>query len=188
MPDRVYIKKASLQDAERIEALAREIWIQHYAPMIGEEQVNYMLVNFQSAKAIVQQILSGTIYYIAYDGNIACGYSAIKADPKGLFLSKLYVMEAYRGLGIARMMVDMIRAYAIEAGISRIWLTCNKNNAGSLSAYQQLGFSIVGESVVDIGEGFVMDDYVLEMHPNCSSLLTRFSKAITRLFATNKPT
>ena len=188
MPDRVYIKKASLQDAERLEALAKEIWTQHYAPMIGEDQVNYMLVNFQSARAIAQQILSGTLYYIAYDGNIPCGYSAITPDPNGLFLSKLYVKEDYRGCGIARMMMQSIRTFALESGMNRIWLTCNKNNTGSLCAYQQLGFTIVDEAVVDIGQGFIMDDYVLEMHPNSLSLPSRLKKAIARLFSIRKTT
>ena len=38
----------------------------------------------------------------------------------------------------------------------------NKNNTKTLDIYKHLGFEIVREEVTDIGEGYVMDDYVLE--------------------------
>ena len=47
-------------------------------------------------------------------------------------------------------------------GLDKIWLTCNKNNTKTLDIYKHLGFEIVREEVTDIGEGYVMDDYVLE--------------------------
>lgn len=181
MPDQFHIERAVPQDAAVIEALAREIWSEHYTAIIGEEQVSYMLETFQSAKAIAQQILSGTVYYISFDGKIPCGYSAIKPDQKGLFLSKLYVKDSHREQGVARMMLNAIRNYAKEANIDCIWLTCNKNNTGSLLAYEHLGFSIVGESVTDIGHGFKMDDYVLQIQPKEPE--NRFKEAVRRLLS-----
>lgn len=181
MPDKFHIERATPQDASIIETLAKEIWTAHYTTMIGEDQVNYMLETFQSAKAIAQQIISGTIYYISFDGKIPCGYSAIKPDQKGLFLSKLYVKDSHRERGVARMMLEAIRQYAKDANVDCIWLTCNKNNTGSLHAYERLGFSIVGESVTDIGQGFQMDDYVLQIIPQETE--NRFKQAIKRLLS-----
>lgn len=146
---------------ETIERLAKEIWTQHYTPIIGRAQVDYMLGRFQSQSAIRQDIANGCVYFIAYGDGLACGYCAIKPD-NGLFLSKLYVMQACRGNGIARAMMRCVHACAEQNHAARIWLTCNKHNHASLCAYRRLGFTQTGACVTDIGGGFVMDDFILE--------------------------
>jgi hypothetical protein len=40
-------------------------------------------------------------------------------------------------------------------------LTVNKRNAKAMAAYQRNGFTLTESVVVDIGGGFVMDDYVM---------------------------
>jgi diamine N-acetyltransferase len=39
--------------------LAREIWVQHFTPIIGDAQVEYMLHKFQSSEAIASQLGEG---------------------------------------------------------------------------------------------------------------------------------
>lgn len=163
MPESIsLITASSTEDIQTVETLAREIWIQHYTPIIGAEQVSYMLQHFQSSGAIEADIAKGYIYSIAYVGGNPCGYSAVRLDPDGLFLSKLYVREAARGQGIAQAMLRAAEAAAHTAGASRIWLTCNKYNTASLAAYERMGFTRTAEIVTDIGNGFAMDDYVME--------------------------
>lgn len=163
MPEDITIKAASsTEDIQTIATLAREIWTQHYTPIIGAEQVAYMLDHFQSRSAIETDIAKGCVYSLAYSGSEPFGYSAVRLDEDGLFLSKLYVREAARGLGIARAMLNAAEAAARKAGAVRIWLTCNKYNTGSLAAYERLGFVRISDIVTDIGNGYVMDDYVME--------------------------
>ena len=51
------IKIVSNKDQiKAIEALAYEIWYEHYQPIIGTSQVAYMLKKFQSLEAIDEQI------------------------------------------------------------------------------------------------------------------------------------
>ena len=38
-------------------------------------------------------------------------------------------------------------------------IAVNKDNADSIAFYRRVGFGIAGSSVMDIGGGFVMDDY-----------------------------
>jgi GNAT superfamily N-acetyltransferase len=149
------------EDIQTTVRLAREIWTQHYLPIIGREQVDYMLLKYQSYEAIGRQIAEGYVYYLAYDGDIPCGYSSIKED-RGVFLSKFYVKDSFRGRGMGKAMIGTIQDYAKEKRLGRIWLTCNKYNSRSLEIYKKLGFSIINSIVTDIGNGFVMDDYVLE--------------------------
>ncbi len=158
----IMIKTADVADAPLLEALAKEIWTQHYADINTLEQISYMLERFQSAEAIVQDMQSGAVYDIAYANGEPCGYSAAVPDETGLFLSKLYVRQSCRGLGIARAMVSRIVHRAQETGAGRVWLKCNKYNTNSLAAYERLGFTVAYPCVTDIGNGFVMDDYVLE--------------------------
>jgi ribosomal protein S18 acetylase RimI-like enzyme len=145
-----------------LKRFAREIWTQHYTPIIGKAQVEYMLDQFQSRKAIAADIASGYVYSLAYAGGQACGYSAVRFDPDALFLSKLYVSETFRGRGIARALLRAAEETARKRGLACIRLICNKHNASSLAAYARMGFSRVADVVTDIGGGFVMDDYVME--------------------------
>lgn len=161
MPD-ISIKTANVSDAPLLEALAKEIWTQHYADIITMEQISYMLDNFQSAEAILQDMQNGAVYDIAYADGEPCGYCAAVPDETGLFLSKLYVRQSCRGQGIARALVSLIGERAKEIGAGRIWLKCNKYNTNSLAAYERLGFCVAYPCVTDIGNGFIMDDYALE--------------------------
>jgi RimJ/RimL family protein N-acetyltransferase len=88
--------------------------------------------------------------------------TAVNPD-NDVFLSKFYVRQSARGCGVGRAMLNRILAFARAHDAGRIWLSCNKHNAISLAAYEKLGFNITGDVVTDIGGGFVMDDFVLEM-------------------------
>ena len=159
----LFIKQAAgSADIKTIETLAKEIWTQHYTPIIGTEQVVFMLKNIQSEQAIISDIDSGQVYDIVYYSDIPCAYSAYKLDNNTIFLSKFYVKQNHRGKGIAREMLKRIEAYAHKHKSVRVWLKCNKYNTDSISAYKKLGFSVAEACITDIGDGFIMDDYVLE--------------------------
>lgn len=86
------------KDYKIIEHLAHTIWHEHYVPIIGKAQVEYMLDTFQSETAILKQIHDeGLEYFILTFNKIPAGYIAFKKEDKHLFLSKLYVLEAFRG-------------------------------------------------------------------------------------------
>jgi ribosomal protein S18 acetylase RimI-like enzyme len=144
--------------------LAKGIWTEHFTAIIGADQVAYMLDNIQSANAITDQIQNrGYVYYLIEEGQQAIGYCAIVQEEDALFLSKLYIQKAMRGRGVARKTVDFLKTIAVERNIGRIWLTVNKGNAGPIAAYEKLGFVNTGSVVQDIGGGFVMDDYKMEL-------------------------
>ena len=148
----------SREQIAAVAALAREIWTQHYVPIIGAAQVEYMLAKFQSAEAIARQIAAeGYEYYLAP----GAGYLALVPDParNSVMLSKLYVREKRRGTGMGRAMVEFAAKRAAELGGTELWLTVNKRNAGSIAFYGKMGFRKMDALVTDIGGGFVMDDW-----------------------------
>jgi len=148
-------------DFARIARLADIIWREHYTPIIGKAQVAYMLEHFQSAEAIAGQVADGMVYFLIREGNGPLGYLAIQKRGQELFLSKIYLLSEYRGLGIGKKAMDFIVEKAREFGCDRIALTVNKNNDLTIKAYAKMGFENKGALVTDIGGGFVMDDYLM---------------------------
>lgn len=147
-------------------ALAAEIWNEYYAELLGSAQIAYMLDRFQSEEAIRQEEEDGyrTFWILEESSETPAGYFMIREnEPEGkLFLSKLYVRAASRGKGLSRPVFDLLRRLAQEAGLHTLWLTVNKGNA-TLGLYKKYGLRITDSVVTDIGGGYVMDDYIMEM-------------------------
>lgn len=150
---------SSEKDFSKIETLAREIWEEHYTPIIGEKQVAYMLDKFQSAKAMQEQLEEGYEYFMIRDGETRVGYLAFKEESAGLFLSKVYVHSSGRGKGFGKAAIEFVKSEVKKRGLKQIRLTVNKYNHNSIAAYLKMGFEKTQELVMDIGEGYVMDDY-----------------------------
>ena len=149
----------SLSDYKLIEHLANIIGREHYTPIIGEDQVHYMLQKFQTAEVFESQVASGMTYKILWEEKTAIGYCAYEKRENILFLSKIYVEKSFRGKGIGKVTVQHIVDQAKTLGCNKIELTVNKNNTNSIAVYLKMGFRNVAAVVQDIGNGFVMDDY-----------------------------
>lgn len=156
----------SAADVDDIARLAREIWTEHYTPIIGPEQVEYMLDTFQSADVIAQQMAGGVAYFLI-TGRTPAGYLAVEVRGELLFLSKIYLRRALRGRRVGAAAIEFVVGLARERRCRAIELTVNRNNAVAIAVYERRGFRRAGERVTDIGRGFVMDDYVyrLEVGP-----------------------
>ncbi|MGD2180300.1 GNAT family N-acetyltransferase [Lusitaniella coriacea] len=150
-------------DIDIVSSLAGEIWREHYISIIGSAQVEYMLQEFQSVEAISKQIAEGYKYFVISSDGIDCGYSSAKILDREIFLSKLYVKATFRGKGLGR---EALKFIEFRFNPEVIRLTVNKNNTNSIAAYKKMGFEIVDEVVKDIGNGFVMDDFVLKKWVN----------------------
>lgn len=145
-----------------IESLAHTIWHEHYTPIIGKDQVEYMLHTFQSAMAISQQIEHGTRYFISEVQGEPIGYMGIDINHNALFLSKIYLISSKRSKGYGKKMIHFLEVLAKEHQCKTIALTVNKYNSESIMMYEKVGFRKCGTTVKKIGEGFVMDDYNME--------------------------
>jgi len=153
--------------ADLVAGLAKTIWYDHYSPIIGKDQVDYMLGKYQTSKAIQTQMeQEGNFYYLIHYEFVPVGYIGIIEKNHELFLSKLYVLSSVRGKGIGHKAIDFLVARCREIGAPHINLTVNKQNESSIAAYEKLGFEIYGEVVSDIGSGYVMDDYLMRLKVN----------------------
>lgn len=152
----------SRRDIRLVADLANIIWTEHYTLIIGVKQVTYMLDKFQSAEAIQEQVHNGNKYYLMVNEGEYVGYFSFIIIEDFLFLSKFYVLKSVRGKGIGKAALQFIEDRVRELGLKKIKLTVNKYNSNSIKAYEKMGFENVDAIVQDIGNGYVMDDYVLE--------------------------
>lgn len=104
--------------AKQISELAHVIWREHYIPIIGREQTEYMLSRFQSPGAISEQIKEGHNYRLILSGDAPVGYSSHVYGDDGCFVSKLYLLKEHRGKGLGmRRLRDIWFAVAIVASM-----------------------------------------------------------------------
>lgn len=149
-------------DIQEIAVLAEEIWNQHFVDIIGKAQVDYMVEKFQSYPALKKQIeQEGYEYYRIFCRGLQAGYIGVHPEKDALFLSKLYIRKDFRGKHLATGALRFLTELCRKRGLKKIWLTCNKHNDHTLAVYDHLGFQITDEQVADIGNGYVMDDYIL---------------------------
>ena len=158
----IEIKKIEENEIPILSSLATEIVREHFDPIIGKAQNDYMLEKFQSISAIKEQFHKGYLYYwVKYDNKNA-GFLGFYPIENKLYLSKFYLEREYRGKNISRKMFEFIVNYAKQKKLISIYLNVNKNNEIPIKVYEHLGFVIIREEKNDIGNGYYMDDFVFE--------------------------
>lgn len=159
----VEFKIVDKENIKELANLASEIWHEYWTCLLSEEQIDYMVEKFQSENAIIEQIKNENYayFFIIKDG-IKCGYFGISRKEDYLFLSKLYLKKEYRHQGVGRKAFEKIVEIAKDFGYSSIKLTVNKNNKKTIDAYLKYRLAIIDKAVTDIGNDFVMDDYIME--------------------------
>lgn len=146
-------------------ALAREIWMQHYPGIITVRQIEYMLAQRYSPAAIRMQLQAGEAGWdkLEVRGEL-CGFASYErgTEARAMKLDKLYVHQLVRGKGYGAALIDHVAKVARRQGMDKLTLQVNKYNHGSVAAYLRVGFKVAKTVKVDIGNGFFMDDYVME--------------------------
>jgi len=152
----------SKRDFEELEPFAASIWEQYYVPIIGANQVVFMLNKYQSAKAMFDQFSKGYKYALVIFGGQKAGYFAYDVkDEKEVFISKLYIHQDFRRRGLGKRVLDFIAKETQALRCTAMTLSVNKDNSDSIRFYISYGFQTIKAQKVAIGEGFYMDDYVM---------------------------
>lgn len=159
------IKVTTKDQLQVVADLAKKIWPVTYATILSKEQLHYMLDRFYNLKALQKQLESGQVFYLAQNENqefVGFVSYEINCKPNKTKIHKIYVLPETQGTGIGKQLFDLVKTKAQENQQTAIFLNVNKyNNAQKF--YQKLGFTIAKEEVIDIGNGYVMDDFVMEV-------------------------
>lgn len=175
MPNDFSISPLGDADIGPVCSLAREIWLQHYPGIITVRQIEYMLAQRYSPEAIRMQLQAGEAWWdkLEVRGEL-CGFASCEraTQARAMKLDKLYVHQLVRGKGYGAALIDHVAQAASRQGMDMLTLQVNKYNHGSVAAYLRAGFVVAKAVKVDIGNGFVMDDYVMSKSLNASQSLT----------------
>lgn len=154
------VEFVKVENIKELAELASKIWHEYWPVLLSLEQIDYMVENFQSERAIADQIAHENYeYYFIRLNNENIGYFGLSDKGEYLFLSKLYIYGGYRHRGIGTKAFEKIKS--LSKG-KKIRLTVNKQNKNSIAAYEKWGFTTIDAVVTDIGNNFVMDDYIME--------------------------
>lgn len=158
-----YFEKLGVNDQERIEemsSMAKAIVREHFDPLIGREQNDYMISLFQTPEAVHSQLENGYRYYFVKEEGRNLGFLAFYPKGSDMYLSKFYLYKDERHKGHASKMLEFVKKEAGKEGLEGIILNVNRFNS-AVESYLNMGFEIVREEKNDIGNGFFMDDYVI---------------------------
>lgn len=156
------IRKATVDDIPLLRELTFKVWPQTYASILTREQIDYMLEMMYSPASLKKQMGEGAQFIFVYDDEIPVGFASYQQIDTTLFkLHKLYVLPTQQGKGTGRFLLDFIIADSKANGASTLQLQVNRHNKAR-NFYEKIGFSIIRECLFDIGNGYVMDDYIME--------------------------
>lgn len=162
------IKLKKVTTREQIDSLceiARRVWHLTYDSLLPDGQVEYMLEKFQSAHAVKEQMakLNYRYYLVVCDGEDGgfVGFAPRYENREEMFLSKVYLLPEFRGLGAVKAVFSLVEEETRKEGLSKIRLTVNKGNTHAEEVYSHYGFQTVEKVKTDIGSGYYMDDFIM---------------------------
>lgn len=150
-----------------IKDLSYAIWPSAYGEILSKEQLKYMLEKFYAIEALEQLWDEAKhVFYIVVDNNDKpLGFVSyeLNCKPNKTKIHRIYVLPETQGKGLGKKLLYHVKEKALENNQKAIYLNVNKYNNAKFF-YKKLGFTIVKEEVIDIGNNYVMDDYVMEVN------------------------
>jgi ribosomal protein S18 acetylase RimI-like enzyme len=161
--DGVRIRPLEAADIPELLALARDTWHAHYPSIITLAQIEYMLNQRYQPELISADLDRSSRYWDVLErlGRLMAFAQYEPVAPGECKLDKLYVRHDARHQGFGSRLLAHVEREARALGATSLWLQVNRNNAQAIAAYRRNGFDVAREVVVDIGGGFMMDDFVM---------------------------
>jgi ribosomal protein S18 acetylase RimI-like enzyme len=159
----IHIRFATVDEVKTIEQLAREIWPGTYGHILPPEQLEYMLKLIYSPASLQNQMQQQHHTFIIVElDNEPVAFASWSEIEKGVCkLHKLYVHQRTQGKGIGKTLIDFIDGHLQAQNIRALRLNVNRHNKARFF-YEKLGFAVIGEEDIDIGNNYFMNDYIME--------------------------
>lgn len=163
MTPTLQIRIAYKKDCAVIRSIAESTWPDAYGHIISQEQITYMLDMMYSYDSLQKQMDQGHQFYIAELDQQALGFASVSNEgDKGCKLNKLYVLPTTQKTGAGKALLQEVIQFTKANDQQRLFLQVNKENSAK-HFYTKMGFTIADEIKLDIGNGFYMDDYIMEL-------------------------
>ena len=162
----IAIHPAEPGDLEVIHQLAYDIWPFSYGEILSVPQLQYMLENFYSLSSLQNQVtVLKHQFLIVRENDVPVGFASFsmhKDDPAIYHLHKIYVLPGEQGKSIGRQILAFIIKQIKMEGAVSLQLNVNRHNK-AVVFYEKQGFTTIREEDIDIGNGYFMNDYVMEL-------------------------
>ncbi|UGS23068.1 GNAT family N-acetyltransferase [Flavobacterium channae] len=157
--------QAKTSDISIVIELTKKIWPVAYGEILSNAQLNYMIDKFYNETALIELMQKGHVFYLAQSDNgkfVGFVSYEINCEPNKTKIHKIYVLPETQGTGLGKQFFELVKQKAKENHQKAVFLNVNKYN-NAIHFYTKLGFTKVKDEVIDIGKGYVMDDYVMEV-------------------------
>lgn len=161
----ITIVETTPADYKIIQQLAYKIWPTTYGNILSREQLDFMLGAFYSIETIAKSVnSSGHVFLLVKENGKDLGFVSYEHHYKNkpeTRIHKIYVLPETQGKGIGKMLLEKVEALAKEKQSKTLSLNVNRFN-NALHFYTKNGFQITGEEDIEIGNGYLMEDYMME--------------------------
>ncbi len=159
----IHIREADVHDIAIIREIAIVTWPVAYGSYISKAQLDYMLDMMYNSASLLNQINKGHHFYIAEHNNTTIGFASVsKEEDNTCKLNKLYVLPTAQKTGAGKALLFKTIDYATSQAASCLYLQVNKQN-NAQHFYSKYGFTVREASILEIGGGYIMDDYIMEL-------------------------
>lgn len=161
----ITITAATINDIKQIQNIVNITWPITYGEILSKEQLDYMLGLFYSTEALKEQYNKKIqLFYMIDEDETNIGFIGIEHNYNGEAVTKIhkiYLLPETQGKGIGKKVIDEIGKLASENNSTALSLNVNRFNS-ALGFYKKIGFEVKEEVDIEIGNGYLMEDYVME--------------------------
>src|SRR5690606_3950314 len=104
-------------------------------------------------------------FYLVTDNEARLGFISLGRDSQDVSvftLHKIYILPKMQGKGIGNMLLNFAIERTKNSGGKFLQLNVNRHNK-ALAFYKKHGFSVILEEDIDIGNGYFMNDYKMQL-------------------------
>ncbi len=162
---KLHFSKASLQDIPAIIAIAEKIWLPSFARYFEEYELNSLFSGMYTPQKLLETLNNPAyaFYFVKDEKGSTLGYFAIEMKSQTLKLDKIYVDPTIQRQGLGKIIFQHITELAEQKKAETIALNVNRRNSLAISFYKKLGFEIIRNEDIPGPNGFIYDDYVMEL-------------------------
>lgn len=155
------ITEATRAALSEVASLAFRIWPEAYKDILSEAQIAYMLDKMYHADTLATQFDSGHKFLLISENGVHSGFASFELRPQAsAHLHKLYVLTSRQGKGMGKFLLQAAERRVANEGATSMTLNVNRYNP-AIGFYRKCGYEIIGRKDIPIGNGFVMEDYVM---------------------------
>jgi diamine N-acetyltransferase len=157
------IRKAQTKDIPSIQKIAFETWPSAYGDILEQSQIDYMLDLMYNKDILDQQMNESQTFLIIQDGDLDMAFVSFETDYEGQAqtkIHKIYISPAAQGIGLGKILIEETESHALKKRNSKLLLNVNRQNKARFF-YEKLGFKIAYTEDIEIGNGYLMNDFVM---------------------------